>query len=338
MVTTGCPSGVGPEIALRALLSRAAGPAVLVGDRGNLAESAERLGLDRAWVEALPRYEAAGSSRVSLLSPGAELPARDRRPGKPTPRGGQAQLAFIEAGFRLAKERAWPLVTGPVSKEVIAKSGLSRARGFLGHTEWLEAMDGAPYSVMCFDSTRLVTSLVTTHVPLARVGRLLSPELVSRAIVELADLLLRKPASDPTRPKIAVCSFNPHAGEGKLLGGEEARAIFPGILRARKVLGNRVTLLGPIGAETAYRKGAGGDFAGVVGIYHDQATIPMKLLDFGGAVNVTQGLSIVRTSVDHGTAYDIAGRGLADPRGLVSAIRLARVLGTTARRLAQGRH
>jgi 4-hydroxythreonine-4-phosphate dehydrogenase len=158
---------------------------------------------------------------------------------------------------------------------------------------------------------------------------------VSRAIVEIADLLLRQGV---TRPKVAVCSFNPHAGEGELLGSEERRAVLPGVVRARRVLGRSASITGPLGAETAFRLGAKGAFDGVVGMYHDQVTIPMKILDFGGSVNVTQGLRIVRTSVDHGTAYDIAGQGRADAEAMSTAIRLARRLSAAPRRFAQGAH
>jgi 4-hydroxythreonine-4-phosphate dehydrogenase len=224
-------------------------------------------------------------------------------------------------------------VTGPVSKEVIAHCGLRRAQKFLGHTEWLEQLDGASHSVMCFHSPRLVTSLATTHVPIRLLPRALTKQAVTRAILELADLLLR---SGKKKPVIVVASLNPHAGEGQLLGGEELSAIAPAVEFARSVLRTRAVLVGPIGAETAYRKGARGDFDGVVGMFHDQATIPMKLLDFGGAVNVTQGLSIVRTSVDHGTAYDIAGQGIADPRGMVAALRLAARLGESKRQIPHG--
>ena len=125
------------------------------------------------------------------------------------------------------------------------------------------------------------------------------------------------------RPRIAVASVNPHAGEGEMFGVEETRAIAPGVKLAASRLGARARLVGPIGAETAYRKHRAGDFDGVVAMYHDQATIPMKLLAFGEAVNVTMGLSLFRTSVDHGTAYDIAGRGKADATGMLAAIELA---------------
>jgi len=167
----------------------------------------------------------------------------------------------------------------------------------------------------------LSTSLVTTHLPLAKVPRAISPKNVSAAATELSRLLQ---SLGKKRPRVAVASLNPHAGESELLGGEEARAIAPGIELSRKQLGRSAELFGPIGAETAYRKAAAGAFDGVVAMYHDQATIPMKLLAFGDAVNVTAGLSIVRTSVDHGTAYDIAWRGEGDASGMLAALELAR--------------
>ncbi len=173
---------------------------------------------------------------------------------------------------------------------------------------------------MCFASEKLVTSVVTTHVPLSRVPRAVTGPGVRDATVELGRLLLQLGVKSPT---VAVASLNPHAGESELLGGEEKSAIVPGIEAARRALGKRVRVLGPIGAETAYRKAFAGGYSGVVAMYHDQATIPMKLVAFGDAVNVTLGLSVVRTSVDHGTAYDIAWRGKADEKGMLAAMRLA---------------
>jgi 4-hydroxythreonine-4-phosphate dehydrogenase len=257
---------------------------------------------------------------------GPLLASRDRRPGRPSKRAGQAQLAYVDQAFDLVlgrPERA--LVTGPVSKQVIQRSGAPGAGSFIGHTEWLQARDAAPHSVMCFASKRLTTSLVTTHLPLERVPAALDRDAVARSTLLLAEFL-RKAAS--RAPRLAVCSLNPHAGEGAMFGDQEARAIVPGVERAQKQLGRRARITGPIGAETAFRKALAGEFDGVVAMYHDQATIPMKLVAFGEAVNVTLGLSIVRTSVDHGTGYDIAWRGVADEAGMLSAMRLgARLVG-----------
>jgi len=333
----GCPRSVGPEISLSAAMSRTTPPAVIVGNREVLRQAAKDSGLSVEKVEALASYDPdEGAFRgIRIQETGPELKANARLWGRPSPRDGVAQLLYVEEGFQIAKREGWSLVTAPVSKEVIARSGLGRARKFRGHTEWLEELDGAPHSVMCFASPRLATSLVTTHVPVRQLSKLITPELVCTSTLELVDLLCRtKPRK---RPHIAVSSLNPHGGEGKLLGDEEARSILPGILRAQKIVGRRAKIEGPVGAETAYRKAAAGAYDGVVAMYHDQATIPMKLLDFGGAVNITQGLSIVRTSVDHGTAYDIAGRGVADARGMKEAMKWGASLARVKRRIPHDR-
>lgn len=178
---------------------------------------------------------------------------------------------------------------------------------------------------MAFWADGLTTSLVTTHLPLAKVPRAITAEGVARATYWTGRLLvdLRR---GRRAPRLAVAALNPHAGENGLLGHEETRVIAPGIALARKRLaraGVVVELEGPVPAESAFRLAKGGRFDGVVAMYHDQATIPMKLLGFGEAVNVSLGLPIVRTSVDHGTGYDRAGKGTADPRGMEEALALA---------------
>jgi 4-hydroxythreonine-4-phosphate dehydrogenase len=322
VISTGCPAGIGPEISIRAA-ARLRGGCVVVGDWNTLNAAAELVKVPRSQL-----IEFDGGpvpkSRIAVLQAGPRLVAADRRAGKPTKRSGQAQLAYIEAAFDLVKslQRA-ALVTAPVSKAVIAHSGLARASHFLGHTEWLEERDGARSSTMCFATKRFSTSLVTTHLPIAKVPRAITARAVATATCALAELLLR--LNHVGTPKIAVCSLNPHAGESSLLGQEESKAILPGIEQARK-RAKGVELLGPIGAETAYRKAQAGEYQGVVAMYHDQATIPTKLIAFGEAVNVTWGLSVVRTSVDHGTGYDIAWSGKASDKGMLSAITLARRL------------
>jgi 4-hydroxythreonine-4-phosphate dehydrogenase len=323
----GCPSGVGPELVAEFLDRYPKVPLWVVGDRAALLAGARAKGVSLSKIEALEEFS--GPEPKSLLvQVGDELAVKDRRPGKPSALGGERQLLYIERAFELARAYGLPLSTLPVSKEAVARSGLRRARSFRGHTEWLEALDGAPYSVMCFAAEKLIVGLVTTHLPLRKVPQVLEPELVRRAVVEVSNLAR---ALGKRKPHIAVCSLNPHAGEGELLGREEELAIVPGVEAARRELGARAKVTGPIGAETAIRKAAAGVYDAAVAIYHDQATIPMKLLDFGGTVNVTQGLSIVRTSVDHGTAYDIAGTGQASLRGFESAVDLAQKLATVRR-------
>jgi 4-hydroxythreonine-4-phosphate dehydrogenase len=321
VVSIGCPAGVGPEVSLAAAARTKVGIPVLVGDAETIAAAAELVGVSRKRLIEFDGAATTARGKIYVCPRGPKLTKTDRRPGKPSRRAGAAQLAWIDAAYDLVRSRRGSaLVTGPVSKEAIARSGAAGADRFVGHTEWLCARDAARSSVMCFAAKELVTSLVTTHLPLSKVPRALSARGVEDATLELAELLH---ALGKRRPKLIVCSLNPHAGEGELFGDEERRAISPGIERARQKLGKKAAVLGPIGAETAFRKARAGVYDGVVAMYHDQATIPLKLLAFGQAVNVTMGLSIVRTSVDHGTAYDIAWRGRADDGGMLAAMELA---------------
>lgn len=320
VVSIGCPSGIGPEVSVAAAAKFRLAPVVLVGDRATIEAAAALRRIEPGRLLSYPADKPLVRNRLYVLQAGPKLGARDRKPGRPSRLGGQAQLEYIDRAYDLVK--ATPntaLVTGPVSKLAIASCGLPKARRFRGHTEWLQARDRAATSVMCFASEKLTSSLATTHVPLGKVCRELSPERVADATVFLARLL--EPLLEHV-PRLVVCSVNPHAGEGELLGREESQAIVPGIERARRALGRSAQVTGPLGAETAFRKALARHYDGVVAMYHDQATIPMKLVAFGDAVNVTMGLSIVRTSVDHGTGYDIAWRGIADESGMLSALRL----------------
>ena len=318
IVSTGCPAGVGPEVSVAAA-ARLGRPSLLIGDVETLRLAAKRVGVPAERL--VPFTRRARKGDVQVLHVGPPLRARDRRPGEPTRQSGAAQLAYVDVAHGLvATGVGSALVTAPVSKEAIARSGAPGSSDFRGHTEHLAELEGAPHVVMCFASPGLVTSLVTTHLPLARVARAITRQSVTRSIRALAELLHQL---GRRAPHIAVCSLNPHAGEGELLGSEERTAIVPGMRAAARSLGARVRLAGPLGAETAYRKARAGGFDGVVAMYHDQATIPLKLVAFGDAVNVTMGLRVVRTSVDHGTGYDIAWQGKADPSGMLAAMKLA---------------
>jgi len=319
VISVGCPSGIGPEVSVSAAARVRGATRVLVGDLRLLREAAELAGV--APSKLVPYTGDESGDALYVLEAGPRLRPSDRKPGRPSNAAGAAQLAYVEAAYALVKRSPGSaLVTGPVSKAAIAHSGLARARRFRGHTEWLQELDGAKSSVMCFAAEKLVTSLVTTHLPLTEVPRALRPSNVAESTYWLGKLLL---GLGRKRPSVAVASLNPHAGEDGMFGREEARAILPGIAQAKRRLGKSVVVLGPIGAETAYRKAYAGSYDGVVAMYHDQATIPMKLVAFGDAVNVTMGLSVVRTSVDHGTAYDIAWTGKADAGGMRAAIDLA---------------
>jgi 4-hydroxythreonine-4-phosphate dehydrogenase len=327
-ISTGCPSGIGPEVSVAAAWKLRATGAVLVGDIATLRAAAAVVGVPKErLVPIRGDGKGPGSKEAVLrvLEVGPALTARDRRPGKPSRRAGAAELAYVEVAHFLVREHVrqggrGALVTAPVSKHAIATSGARGAKRFVGHTEWLRDLDGSGETVMCFVGAGMATSLVTTHVAVSDVPRRIDATGVARATWALVELLRQ---TGKKKPRVAVASLNPHAGEGEMFGKEETRAILPGIRNARRALGRSAEIVGPLGAETAFRKMRGRAYDGVVSMYHDQATIPMKLLAFGDAVNVTMGLSIPRTSVDHGTAYDIAWQGKADPSGMLAALRLA---------------
>ncbi|MBX3205188.1 MAG: 4-hydroxythreonine-4-phosphate dehydrogenase PdxA [Labilithrix sp.] len=328
-VSVGCPSGVGPEVAVAAAAQSRA-RVMLVGDLGALRAAARARGIEPKRLvrvdDPAAAFSGARDDALVVFEPTSPLGAADRAPGRPSRAGGAAQLAWIDAAADLVTAGiADALVTGPVSKDAIARSGAKSARAFRGHTEHLARRLASPEVTMAFWTDRLTTSLVTTHLALADVARAITPGEVARAIYWTARFISELGSTG----HLAVAALNPHAGEGGLLGTEERRAIAPGIARARKRLaqgGVNVPIVGPVPAETAFRLAATGTYAGVVAMYHDQATIPMKLLGFGEAVNVSLGLPIVRTSVDHGTAYDRAGKGTADPRGMIEALSLAQAL------------
>jgi 4-hydroxythreonine-4-phosphate dehydrogenase len=339
-VSIGCPCGVGPEVAVSAAAELTGARALLVGDLGVLRAAARVRKVDPARLVAVSAPEAAwglDAPSIAVWQPSGALAAKERAPGRPARAAGAAQLAWIDAACDLvARGEADALVTGPVSKDVIAHSGAPGAREFKGHTEHLQHRVGAREVVMAFWAERLVTALVTTHLPISAVPRAITPAAVARATFWLADLLV---ATGARTPAIAVSGLNPHAGEGGLLGRDETRAIVPGMARAEERIARaklRARVIGPVPAESAFRLAVAGTYAGVVAMYHDQATIAMKLASFGEAVNVSLGLPIVRTSVDHGTAYDRAGAGTASDAGMRGAMKLAARL--AGARFARGRN
>jgi 4-hydroxythreonine-4-phosphate dehydrogenase len=342
-LSVGCPSGIGPEVAIVAAAAERSARVLLVGDEGALRLAARGRGIAGSRLVRVQAPEQAwslGARAVAVWQPTADLAVRDRAAGKPSVAAGAAQLAWIDAACDLVLHgEADALATGPVSKEAIARSGGHEASVFRGHTEHLQRRLRAREVVMAFWSPELATSLVTTHLPLSRVSRALTSAAVARGAYWLAWLL-----SNVGRraPRIAVAALNPHAGEGGLLGSEEQTRITPGIVAARARLradGIAATIEGPVPAESAFRlaMARARRWDGVVAMYHDQATIPMKLAGFGDAVNVSLGLPIVRTSVDHGTGYDRAGSWTADASGMQSALDLAARLARCTMQLARER-
>jgi 4-phospho-D-threonate 3-dehydrogenase / 4-phospho-D-erythronate 3-dehydrogenase len=236
------------------------------------------------------------------------------RPGRLSAEAGRAAYdAIVEAVAAVTAGRADALATAPISKEAFALAGLP----WRGHTELLAHLTGAPSVAMMFYADVLRVVLATIHVPLAEVPRLLTQATLEQVIRLTAQEL---PRFGFAEPRLAVCGLNPHAGEGGVLGHEEQRVIGPAIAACRA---GGIAVSGPYPADTVFVRATRGECDAVIACYHDQGLIPVKLLAFGKAVNVTLGLPIIRTSVDHGTAFDIAGTGFADHGSLVEAIRLA---------------
>jgi 4-hydroxythreonine-4-phosphate dehydrogenase len=212
------------------------------------------------------------------------------------------------------------IATAPINKEAFRLAGLE----WSGHTDLIAHLTGAKHVAMMFYSERLVVVLVTVHIPLADVPHALTKERVQTTIALTAESL---PRFTKVPPRIAVAGLNPHAGEHGLFGAEEERAIAPAIAACRA---RGIDVSGPHPADTVFVRAIRGEFDVVVACYHDQGLIPVKLVAFGEAVNVTLGLPIIRTSVDHGTAFDIAGKGIADPGSMIAAVLLAARLARSA--------
>lgn len=230
--------------------------------------------------------------------------------------GRAAYDALLEAVRDAQAGRIAAMATAPINKEAFAAAGLP----WRGHTELLAHLTGARRVAMMFYAQELRVVLATVHIPLAEVPRALTRERVEEVITLTADEL---PRFGLPRPRLAVAGLNPHAGEHGVIGAEDGEILRPAIDACRA---RGVTVDGPFPADTIFVRAMRGEFDAVVACYHDQGLIPVKMAAFGRAVNVTLGLPIVRTSVDHGTAFDIAGRGLADPSSLIEAVRLAAAL------------
>ncbi len=318
IVTTGEPAGIGPDLALAAALADWPFELVFAGDPGLLASRAALLKLELrpvVWHEgASPIPHRAGMLKV--------LPARlgrDATVGRPDPDNARYVLETIDAAAEgCIAGRFHAMVTGPVQKSSINDAGIA----FRGHTEYLAEKSGGSHPVMLLVAGKLRVALVTTHLPLADVPRQITSELLGRTIAVL-EQGLRESFRIPA-PRILVCGLNPHAGEGGHLGREEIEVIAP-LVAALRASGLAVT--GPVPADTAFTQASLAGADAVLAMYHDQGLPVIKHSGFGHAVNVTLGLPFRRTSVDHGTALDLAGTGRADPGSLFEAIRLASSFG-----------
>ena len=309
-LTCGEPAGIGPELAVKARVRLGADVAFFwIGDPRHLPAEA-------AWQEIASPAEAPGIAPGTLPVLRHDFPA-PAQPGTPDPRNAAAVIEAVARGFRLVTAgEASALCTLPVSKKAL-KEGAGFA--FPGHTEFLAHLAGdVPVAMMlACDALRVVPA--TIHIALRDVPAALTAGAIATA-VRLTDRGLRQDFGIAA-PRIAVAGLNPHAGEGGAMGTEDRDLIAP-VLASLRAEG--LDLTGPLPADTMFRPEARARYDAAVCMYHDQALIPIKTLDFAGGVNVTLGLPVVRTSPDHGTAFDIAGRGIADPSSTVAAPRLAR--------------
>jgi 4-hydroxythreonine-4-phosphate dehydrogenase len=320
----GDPSGIGPEVVLKAVAEaevRDICQPVIIGDAQLLAHHARTLDLQCGY-DIFRRDEDLPPESTEPIIYHLNNIQGHIEPGIESGTAGKAAAQYIEAAVELcARGSIDAIATAPINKRALFLGGYS----FPGHTEFLAYLSGAEDYAMGFVAANLRVILISTHVPLAQAIELARRERFEKTI-RLTDRELQRWGIE--RPRIAVAALNPHGAEGGLFGIEEASEILPAIEACKARDGINVS--GPYSADTVFLRASRGEFDAVVACYHDQAMIPVKCLSFGEAVNVTLGLPFIRTSVDHGTAFDIAGKGIAEHSSMVEAIKLAAELSLRA--------
>jgi 4-hydroxythreonine-4-phosphate dehydrogenase len=320
-VTMGDPAGIGPEVVLKALadpsIKKACHPLIL-GDWGVLQRRQQgkksRPGLV-CWQSGQPLLPLFQNERGFVVCPLSALSAKESRPGAPTKAGGHAAYRYIVVAAKLALSKvADAIATAPISKRILMEAGYD----YPGHTELLAELSRTPECRMMLIGGKLRVVLVTGHIGFTKVGRSLTRDGI-RLTIELAERALRQ-RFGIRRPRIAVAALNPHGGEAGIFGAEEKEIIGPAVRAAKQ---KKIAVHGPLPADSLFHHAARGSYDAVICMYHDQGLIPLKLHHFYGGVALTLGPPFVRTSVDHGTAYDIAGSGKADPSSMREAILLA---------------
>ncbi len=317
-ITMGDPAGIGPEIIVRALADRdiyeICRPVVL-GDEVVLSSEITKSFPDLSLhIIESPSESEAMPGRVDL-SAVSELKGHAALPGKPTVEGGKAMVEYIIRATHMCLDGSiGAMVTCPISKALMHEAGYT----YDGHTQLIAHLTNTNEYVMMLAGERLRVALVTIHCALKDVPAILNTEMIYKTIHITAKALTEDMGFE--NPGLAVAALNPHAGEEGLFGTEEREIIVPAVNKTRQ---EGFNVVGPLPADTLFYKAASGQFDAVIAMYHDQGLIPLKLLHFSDAVNLTLGLPIIRTSVDHGTAYDIAGTGRADASSLKAAIRMA---------------
>lgn len=318
-ITMGDPCAIGPEIIVKALadpLVTTGCTPLVVGDRGALDRAVHVCGSRLKLVEIVEPEEArqVPDDAVALV-PVSRLPEGDMQYGRPTLAAGDAVYRYICTAARLCLAgRVAAMVTAPINKEAMNRAG----HVYHGHTELLAELCGVDDYVMMLAGDVLRVSLVTIHEALRAVPGLITRDRVLNTIRVTAHGVQR--LTGKSTPRLAVLALNPHCGEGGMFGNEEELAIAPAIEAAQH---EGIDAQGPLSADTLFHFAQQGLYDGVVAMYHDQGLIPLKMIHFDDGVNVTLGLPIIRTSVDHGTAYGLAGTGTASEKSLVAAIRMA---------------
>jgi len=320
----GDPAGIGPEVVLKAVaeeeIRRVCVP-VIIGDAQLLAHTARTLDLQSGYDiirsgEPMPE-ELSGPIIFHLDNISGVI-----EPGIESAAAGKAAGEYIEAAVELcAAGSTDAIATAPINKRSLFLGGYS----FPGHTEFLAQLTGSEEFAMAFVAANLRIVLISTHVPLAEAIRMVEKDRIVRTI-RLTHRELQRWGIE--RPRLAMAALNPHGAEGGLFGMEESTEILPAIEACRVT--DDIDVEGPYSADTVFLRASRGEFDAVVACYHDQAMIPVKCLSFGEAVNVTLGLPFIRTSVDHGTAFDIAGKGVAEHSSMIAAIKLAAELSSSA--------
>ncbi|RLB26230.1 MAG: 4-hydroxythreonine-4-phosphate dehydrogenase PdxA [Deltaproteobacteria bacterium] len=322
-VTIGDPAGIGPEIISEAFLRediyRVCRPLVL-GDVCLLRIVSKRIG-PLPFREIQSPMDAVGRPGTIDVIPVSRLKKGSVTPGRPTAEGGTAMVTYILKAVELATSgEVAAMVTCPINKELMNQVGY----GFEGHTQLIAHLTQTKDYTMMLAGEKLRVALATIHCPLRDVAAKISKELIMKTITITCHAMERDFGIE--NPRVAVAALNPHAGEAGLFGREDMEIIKPAVEEVRD---SGLSVEGPFPADTVFYHAVNGRFDAVVAMYHDQGLIPLKLLHFSNAVNITLGLPIVRTSVDHGTAYDIAGRGMADPSSLIAAVKMAaKIAGT----------
>jgi 4-hydroxythreonine-4-phosphate dehydrogenase len=323
-VTMGDPCGIGPEVVCRAALEprvRERCRLLVLGDQGALERALALPGLPGS-IQPLDSVESMGEEGDGIISllPLTRLAEKDIRFGEPTAATGDAVYRYIVEAHRLASAGSVAaMATAPISKKVLQSAG----HNYPGHTELLAELSGTDDFVMMLAGERLRVTLVTIHESLRSVPDLITKESILKTIRITAAGLSRYFVQSP---RIAVLALNPHGGEGGIFGREEKDIIAPAIRTAQE---EGINVAGPFPADTLFHFAVRGEYDAVVCMYHDQGLIPLKLLHFDDGVNVTLGLPVIRTSVDHGTAYDLAGTGKASAASMVAAILMAADMAAT---------